>query len=423
MDISQLEIIEIDETPPPLDLTPEEIEALADELVDYHAEFADLYYRVEQAHWGHKYLQGLMSPLERKAIQPMAMALEGGNIQAMQQFIGQGQWADQKLLQKHWQLVDRTLGEEDGVYIPDDSGFPKKGEHSVGVGRQWCGILGKVENCQTGVFGAYASRRGYTLIDRRLYLPEEWFDEDHKERWKKCGIPDETTFKTKPELALEMLQAVVEEGSLRFQWVACDEGYGRNPEFLDGVADVERWYLAEVPHNTRVWETRPKTAVPEWSGRGQHPSKERLVAGEPEPQRVDKLASSLSPQDWHPYVIKEGSKGPLVAKFAFLRGVAVRDELPGPDVWIVFRRALGEEPELKVYLSNAPPQMLVTELVRVSGLRWPVETAIEEGKDGLGMDHYEVRSWLGWHHHMTQCLLAHHFLVRCQQRLKRGLLG
>jgi SRSO17 transposase len=421
MDIERLEINEIDEAPPALELTPEEIEALADELVDYHGEFADLYYRIEQAHWGHKYLQGLMSPIERKAIQPMAMALEGGNIQAMQQFIGQGRWQDEKLLQKHRQLVDETLGEDDGVYIVDDSGFPKKGKHSVGVARQWCGVLGKVENCQAGVFGAYASRQGYTLVDRRLFLPEEWFDDDHRERWEKCGIPDETTFQTKPEIALQMLQAVVTQGDLRFQWVTCDELYGRSPEFLDGVADLDRWYFAEVPRNTRVWKTRPKTGIPEWSGRGPHPTQERLLPGEPASQRVDEIAAALKPKDWRPYKIKEGSKGPLVAQFAFLRGVAVRDGLPGPDVWIVFRRSLGNNPELKVYVSNAPSDTPVTELVRVAGLRWPVETAIEEGKDGLGMDHYEVRSWLGWHHHMTECLLAHHFLVRCQKQLKKRL--
>lgn len=421
MDIERLEINEIDETPPVLDLKPEEIEALADELVDYHAEFADLYYRVEQAHWGHKYLQGLMLPIERKAIQPMAMALEGGNIQAMQQLIGQGRWQDGKLLEKHWQLVDETLGEEDGVYIVDESGFPKKGEHSVGVARQWCGVLGKVANCQVGVFGAYVSRQGYTLVDRRLFLPEEWFDEDHRERWEKCGIPDETRFQTKPEIALGMLQDVVAHGELRFRWVTCDELYGRSTEFLDGVAELDRWYFAEVPHDTRVWETRPETGVPEWSGHGRHPTKERLLPGEPASQRVDEIAAALEPEDWRPYKIKEGSKGPMIAEFAFLRGVAVRDGLPGPDVWIVLRRSLGNEPELKVYISNAPHDTRITELVRVAGLRWPVETAIQESKDGLGMDHYEVRSWLGWHHHMTECLLAHHFLVRCQKRLKRGL--
>ena len=165
MDVQELEITELDEAPTPLELTAEEIEALADELAKYHAEFADLYYRTEQAHWGYKYLQGLMSPIDRKAIQPMALALEDGNVQAMQQFIGQGRWKDEQLLQKHWQLVDETLGEEDGVYIVDESGFVKKGQHSVGVARQWCGAVGKVENCQVGVLGGYASRQGYTLVD------------------------------------------------------------------------------------------------------------------------------------------------------------------------------------------------------------------------------------------------------------------
>jgi len=420
MNMNNLEIIEIDTTPPPLELTPEEIEALADELVAYHAEFADLYYRVEQAHWGYTYLQGLMAPIESKAIQPMAMALEGGNIQAMQQFIGQGQWQDEALLKKHWQLVDETLGEEDGVWIVDGSEFPKKGEHSVGVARQWCGRLGKVENCQAGVFAAYASRKGYTLLDRRLYLPEEWFDEDHRERWEKCGIPEGTPFETKPERALEMLEAAVGEGTLRFRWVTCDEDYGKAPAFLDGVAGLERWYFAEVPHSTRVWEERPRTAIPAWSGRGPRPSQERLVPGEPEPQRVDEIAATVPPDEWQPYFIKEGSKGPMVAEFAFRRVVVVRDGLPGPEVWLILRRSLGEEPEFKTYLSNAPADTPDTELVRVAGMRWPVETAIEDGKDDLGMDHYQVRTWLGWHHHMTECILAHHFLVRVEQRLKKG---
>jgi len=421
MDISNLEITEITEAPPPLDLTPEEIETLADELVEYHAEFADLYYRKEQAHWGHKYLQGLMLPLECKAIQPMALALEGGNIQAMQQFIGQGQWQDEKLLKKHWQLVDETLGEDDGVWIVDGSEFPKKGEHSVGVARQWCGRLGKVENCQAGVFVAYASRKGYTLMDGRLYVPGQWFEEDHRQRWEKCGIPDGISFKTKPELALEMLKAVVAEGTLRFRWIACDEGYGSDPDFLDSVAELERWYFAEVPHSTRVWQTRPKTAVSEWSGRGRRPTKERLVAGEPDPTRVDEIGAAIPEEEWKGFCIKEGSRGPLVAQFAFRRVVAVRDGLPGPEVWLILRRSLDEQPDLKTYVSNAPADTAHTELVRMAGMRWPVETAIEDGKDGLGMNDYVVRTWLGWHHHMTECILAHHYLVRVQKRLKRGL--
>jgi len=419
--MNRLESTEIDTAPPPLELRPEEIEILADELVDYHAEFADLYYRSEQAHWGYQYLQGLMLPIECKAIQPMAMALERGNVQAMQQFIGQGQWQDEKLLRKHWHLVGETLGEEDGVWIADGSEFPKKGQHSVGVARQWCGRLGKVENCQAGVFAAYASRKGYTLLDRRLYLPEAWFEEDHRERWHRCGIPDDVCSKTKPQLALEMLRAAVTEGALRFRWVTGDEDYGKAPDFLDGVAGVKRWYYTEVPHSTRVWAERPETSVPQWSGRGRQPRRERLAPGEPAPLRVDEMAATISDQEWGSYLIKEGSQGPMVAHFAFRRVVAVRDGLPGPEVWLVLRRCRSEASELKTYLSNAPADTPRTELVRVAGMRWPIETAFEESKDHLGMDHYQVRTWLGWHHHMTECILAHHFLVRVEQGLKGGL--
>lgn len=421
MSISDIEIAEVVDGPPLLELVPEEVEELADELVSYHAEFADLYYRTEQAHWGYAYLQGLMAPIQSKSVQPMALELEGGNIQAMQQFIGQGKWRDEKLLQRHWQLVDETLGEEDGVWIVDGTGFPKQGKHSVGVARQWCGELGKVDNCQVGVLAAYASRQGYTLLDRRLYLHKQWFDDDHRELWEECGIPDNTPFQTKPGLALEMLWVIRRAGTLRMRWVAADEEYGQNPTFLDGVEKLGLWYFAEVPHDTLVWQQRPQTAVPPWSGRGRKPTRERLVEGEPPAERVDEIATTISTGEWKPYLIKEGSKGPMVAEFTFRRVVAARDGLPGPEVWLVLRRSLGEEPELKTYLCNAPADVPSAELARIAGMRWPVETAIGDGKDRLGMGDYMVRSWLGWHHHMTMAILAHHFLVRAQARLKRGL--
>ena len=168
MHVSELGISEIDETPPPLDLRPAESEALAETLLQDHAEFAPLYYRQEQAHWGDKYLQGLLLPRERTSMEPMALALEGGNVQAMQQFIGQGQWQDGALLQRPWHLVNETLGEHDGVGIVESAEFPKHGEPSVGVARQWCGRLGTVDPGKSGVFAAYASRNGYPLLDRRL---------------------------------------------------------------------------------------------------------------------------------------------------------------------------------------------------------------------------------------------------------------
>ncbi len=420
MNVQTLPLSEIDELPPVLDLTPMDVEALTDELLAYHAAFADLYYRKEQAYWGHKYLQGLLLPIPRKSIQPMALALEDGNVQAMQQFIGQGLWQDVALLRQHWQLVAASLGEDDGVVIIDGSEFPKQGQASVGVARQWCGVLGKVANCQARIFTAYASHQGYTLLDRRLFLPERWFTPAYAERRTKCGVPGDLTFQPKPALALDMLRSLAAAAHLRFRWVTADEWFGRDPAFVDGIAALGRWYFVEVAQTTPVWGTRPAVGVPPRARKGRPRTRVRVLPHEPKPHAVAVLAAQIPAAEWQPAVIKEGSKGPLVAEFAFRRVIAVRDDLPGPEVWVIFRRSLGEDAELKVYLSNAPADLPCTELVRLAGMRWPIETAIETSKDRLGMDHYEVRSWVGWHHHMTLCILAHHFLVRVQQRLKKG---
>lgn len=407
---------------PSLNLAPRDVEGLLDELEAYHALFSPLFARTEQRHWAKKYLEGQLLDIPRKSIEPMVLALDGPQpnaVRAMQQFIGEGAWDDDVMLAQHQRLVDETLGAANGVVIADGSGFPKQGQDSVGVARQYCGALGKVANCQQGVFLGYASAAGYTLTDRRLYLPEKWFGPAYQERWEKCGIPDDTVFQTEPQLAADMLRQLVKRGTLRFRWVTCDEKYGRDPAFLDAVDDLGRWYLAEVPHDTRVWRRRPATAVPPARDRGRRPTRRRLSPGAPAALRVDAVAQRLPRRAWRRYTIKEGAKGPIVAAFAFVRAVAVREGLPGPPVWVVFRRSLEPNPELKVYLSNAPKSISKRELVRVSGLRWPVETALEESKGELGMDHYETRSWRGWHHHMTMTLLAHHFLVRLRLRLQK----
>jgi len=265
----------------------------------------------------------------------------------------------------------------------------------------------------------YASAAGYTLLDRRLYLPERWFTPAYQERWHACGIPEGTGFQTEPRLAAEMVGQLVTRGTLRFRWVTCDEKYGRATAFLDAVDGLERWYLAEVPHDTRVWWQRPATAGPPAKGRGRRPTRRRLVPGALEPLRVEALAQELPRRAWRRRTIQEGATGPIVAEFACLRAVAVREGLPGPAVWVVFRRTLDPTPELKVYVSNAPTHLSKRVLVRISGLRWPVETALEECKGELGMDHDETRSWRGWHHHLTLTLLAHHFLARLRLRLKK----
>jgi SRSO17 transposase len=306
------------------------------------------------------------------------------------------------------------------VLVVDGSDFPKQGKESVGVKRQYCGELGKTANCQAGVFLAYASVHGYALLDRRLYLPQDWFGDASAERRAACGVPDDVSFTTKPMLALAMIQDVVAAGALPCQWVAGDEAFGDCPALLDGIAALGKWYFAEVAHTTRVWRERPATAVPAWSGRGRKPTKLQVVPDAAPALTVADVAAGLAPTAWQRHTIKEGCQGPLVADFAFVRVVAVRDGLPGPDVWLVLRRSVTDG-DLKAFLSNAPADIAVARLVRVSGMRWPIETCFEVGKQALGMGDYEVRSWRGWHHHMTLVLLAMGFLVRLQGRFEKTL--
>jgi len=399
--------------PPIINLAPRDVEALADELLTYHALFAHHFLRSEQRHWALTYLQGQLADLERKSIEPIALAHPDGNVQALQQFISLGAWDDALLLKTHRQLIAETLGDaESGVLILDGCDFPKQGSHSVGVARQWCGALGKVANCQASVVACYASEHGYTLVERELYMPKVWFSPAYQERRERCGVPDDLPFQTQPEIAWELIKRLHTEQILPFSWVIADEHFGNNPVLLDRIARAQLSYFMEVPHDTLVWRERPETAVPPPSGKkGRPPQRAQLVADAPAPERVDALASEPT-LHWQAYQIQEGAKGPLLALFAFRRVVAVREGLPGPDQWLVLRRSLGEQAQLKTYLSNAPATTPHTTLVQKSGRRWPIELAIEECKSEVGMDQYEVRGWKGWHHHMTMTLLAHHFLVR-----------
>lgn len=420
-------------------LTAADLDGLVEELAGYHAHFAPLFRRPEQRAWAEVYLRGLLTAdVPRKNVEALALRLLGAGpdadrtVRAMQQFVGAGGWDDAGLLAAHRRLVDETLGEVDGVLIVDGHETPKQGTHSVGVARQWCGHSGKKDNCQAGVFLGYAGRQGYTLLDRRLYLPAAWFGEEYADRRWACRIPRGTPFRTKHDLAGDLVEAAVAAGTLRARWVACDEGYGDSPALLDRWAATGLWYLAEVARDTQVWplaepgaptpRARPERWVPPRaaSGKGPVPTKERLHPASPAPQRVDAWAAGVPPDRWQHYRLLEGSKGPLVAAFIAVRVVMVRAGLPGPEGWLLVRRGVpggDEAPEDKYYLANAPADTSLGGLVRVSGLRWPIEACFAEGRQELGLDHYETRSWRGWHHHLTLVILAHHFLVRLQRRL------
>jgi SRSO17 transposase len=396
-------------------LTARDVTTSADELLAFHREFQVLFQRREQRDWSLLYLCGQLSNLERKTIEPMILALIGPNpnaIRGMQQFIGQGEWETRPLLERVQSLVAEGLAELEGVVIVDGSGFPKRGNHSVGVAWQYCGHLGKLANCQQGVFVVYASRHGYAFLDERLYVPEAWFGEDYRDRWQACGVPNTLSFQTEPELGLEMIAGLVQRAVVPFRWVTCDEKYGRIPAFLDGIAALDKWYLAEVPADTRVWLRTPAVERPGRGLSGHLRTRSRVKRTATRPYEMRELIAQLPRAVWQRRIIKEGSKGPLIADFAFARVTPIRDELPGPRSWAIFRRTLGPQPEVKFYLSNAPVTCPPQEFVHVAGMRWPVETALEEGKGEIGMDQYETRTWRGWHHHMAQSFLASLFLLR-----------
>ena len=403
-------------------LTNQDVATSAAELLAFYQQFQDLFPRREQRAWWLLYLCGQLSNLERKTIEPMMLALVGPDLNAirgMQHFVGQGEWAWTPFLERIQQVVADWLGEPDAVLIADGSGFPKQGKHSVGVAPQYCGHLGKVANSQEGAFVLYASRRGHALVDMRLYVPERWFTPEYQERWQTCGIPETLTFRTEPNLSLAMITDVVQRGELPFRWVTCDERYGEIPAFLDGIAALDKWYFAEMAIDTQVWLQRPTVESPGPGVLGRPRLYPRVSRTAPRPQTLQEVMKGLPARAWHVHVIKEGSKGPLVAEFAWLRVTPVRDKLPGTRCWVIFRRTLSPEPELKFFLSNAPVSCPPLEFVRVSGLRWPIETAFEEAKGEVGMDHYETRTWAGWHHHMTLSILSHLCLVRIQFVFKK----
>lgn len=404
---------------PQLNLASRRVAHLANELDQYYRRFAPLFQRKAQAHWTQKYLEGQLLELERKSIEPMATALAGGNIQAMQQVISDSPWSDEAVIEVHQDLVAQTLGRPDGVLILDGCDFPKQGRDSVGVARQYCGALGKVANCQASVVLVYASEVGFTLVDRHLYLPEEWFRPESRERWQRCGIPETVTFRTRPELGAEMIRTVCERGVLPFRWVAMDEGFGKSPNLLTQIQAENRWFFAEIPRITRAWRQRPNVVSPTLGSRGRPPTRAHLAPQAPTAQRVDDLAAALPRTAWHTFIIHEGSKGPVQVEIAAVRVVMAEDDLPGRDEWLVVRRRHAQQPRAawKFYRSNAPADVSLKTLARMTAWRWPVETVIEECKGELGFDHYEVRSWRGWQHHTTLTLLAHHFLVRLRVQM------
>jgi SRSO17 transposase len=366
-----------------------------------------------QLHVG-SFVHGLLAGGDRRNVENIAELVEGGVVRTLQKFISQAVWNDRDLLHELRLHVCEVLGNDDAVLNVDETGFPKKGLKSVGVKRQYSGTLGRVDNCQVAVFASYYSIHGHTLFDRRLFLPEEWVTD--VDRRQVAGVPDGVAFRTKPELALEMIQAAI-AARVPFRWVGGDSIYGDSPTLLQGVRALGKWYVVDVSSEARVWLIEPaRRPVGQVGPRGGRPTKNAKAMEKP--MTVLEAAASLSASAWKRVVVAEGSQGPRIYEYAELRVWFSEEGVPTEVAErLLVRRSVGQEPEVKYQRSNAPGFILLAKLAAVGGSRWSIEQDFQAGKGECGLDEYETRGWIGWHHHTVLSMLALFFLESQRQRL------
>jgi SRSO17 transposase len=369
------------------------------------------------------YCTGLLLDGERKSVEPIAARLAPGDVkkvhQSLHHFVAQSPWSDAELLRQVRSYVLPIMQNKAEVvaWIVDETGFVKKGTHSVGVARQYCGRVGKKENCQVAVSLSVATASLSLPIAWRIYLPEEWAN--HVERRREAAIPGEVQFQTKPQIALAQIRQAVEEGVAKGV-VLGDEVYGNCREFRAGLAELKLDYSVAVRSNTTVWamERQPLPPKP-WRGRGQRPT---LMRRDPthQPITVKKLARELPVEAWREVSWREGSKGTLRSRFTALRvRPAYGDDRKGgsqPEQWLLIEWPVGAEEPSGYWLACLPVKLSLKRLVGISKHRWVIERDYEELKGELGLAHYEGRNWRGFHHHATLCIAAYGFLIAERSR-------
>ena len=364
------------------------------------------------------YCTGLLMPVERKSVEPMAAVTAPERTAAQHQsllhFVGEGRWSDAAVLAKVQEMVLPKIENHGPIeaWIIDDTGFPKKGRHSVGVARQYCGQLGKQDNCQIAVSLSLANQEASLPVAWRLYLPQDWTSDAARRR--KAHVPEEIDFKTKPEIALEQIRAACEAGLPRGV-VLMDAGYGANTELRRSIAALDLAYVAGILPNTTVWApgtapVRPKT----WSGRGRPPSLIRRDSRH-QPTSVKALAQNLPAKAWQAVTWREGSAEPLTSRFARLRVRAAHRDYnltaARPEEWLLIEWPEGEAEPIRYWLSTLPQDTPFTRLVDLAKLRWRIERDYQDLKQEVGLGHFEGRGWRGFHHHATLCIAAYGFLV------------
>jgi SRSO17 transposase len=327
------------------------------------------------------YVLGLLSPIERKNGWQMAEGLGRRTPYAIQQFLYRGRWSSDGLRDVLRSYVSERIGRPDGVLVVDETGFLKQGKKSCGVMRQYSGTAGRVENCQVGVFLTYASRAGYTMLDRRLYLPKEWAEDGA--RRNAAGVPEGVVFQTKPQMALEMLQEAA-RAEVPFSWVAGDSVYGDYREIRTWLEAQGKGYVLCVSRKEHVW------------------------IGD-EQYRVSEVLGAIPEEAWRVESAGHGSKGERLFEWALLE--LNKPMVKGWKRWLLIRRSLAKPEELRAYACSAPEDTTLEKLVEIAGARWTVETSFAESKGEVGLDQYEVRSYSGWYKHITLACIAHAFLT------------
>lgn len=386
------------------------MDKLPDMLCDYMDRYMDCFRRSEQTFHANVYLKGLLSHLERKSAEPIALEYIDNprGPRNLQHFMKDAKWDNEGAAKIYQEGLSERLSEDEGMITVDESGMLKKGEHSVGVAPQYCGSVGKVANSQVGVFVGYSGSKGYGLISTQLFMPEKWFGQDYAQKRRDCAVPDDLTFQTKPQIALDLIHKVEQSGLFKAKWIGMDCLYGNSKEFLEAISD-NYWYFADIHKEALAWRVQPTFEVPDYKGRGPRPKK---MAATTPAEPVAKIAADDT-IPWRRMYLGEGSKGPIYSDIKCLRIYRAfakeTGEVPIKSCWLFIRRL--ENGETRFSVSNAPEETPDTELCKASLMRWPIEQCFNEAKDKLGMDHYEFRSWTAWHRHMLLVFIASAFLL------------
>jgi len=393
-------------------------EEITKQLQDYLEGYKNCFVRSQQIKYFEAFEKGLLSNLERKSIEPIALSFLGEKeVRGMQQFFTRSSGWEESVKRCYKKQLANQLTDINGFLSVDESDIAKKGKESAGVARQYCGRLGKKENCQAGVFLSYATEKGIGIVDSRLYLPEAWFSDDYEGKRKGCQIPAETKFKTKNEMAKEMVNDIINSHQFEIQCIGCDASFGSDHTFLDSLPESV-YYFVSVRENEYIFREMPQIIIPEnhssTGGRYKHPrSVER-------PMSINTIIYDET-VPWVKRTIAEGTKGPVIAEIKCLRCISCRKEnrlfVPKEEIWVYVRKH--EDGTIKYFISNMPGDIGISELDSLATARWSIEQCFQECKSYLGMTHYETRSYPGWYRHMLLVMIAHLFITILRDFLKK----